>query len=130
MRDLEHVRRSSESSKAREVRLQAIRSHHQSTRACTIPILTPVTGEEQRRIEQLSKDLEKFRSEIIVSLSNSCFSCHRLTYPQGGSYVTYETVEDFGYVHVVSPYWVKGKYHLMHVLTTYKLLKSLLYYLC
>ena len=23
----------------------------------------------------------------------------------------------FGYVHIVSPYWVKGKYHLMHVLT-------------
>ena len=38
--------------------------------------------------------MEKFRSEIIVSPSNSCFSCHRLTYPQGGSYVTYETVED------------------------------------
>ena len=50
-RDLEHVRRSSESSEAREVRLQAIRSHHQSTRACTTPVLTPpVTGEEQRRL--------------------------------------------------------------------------------
>ena len=95
MRDLEHVRRSSESSEAREVRLQAIRSHHQSTRACTTPVLTPtVSGEEQRRLHQLSKDLEKFRSEIIVSPSNSCFSCHRLTYLQGGSYVTYETVED------------------------------------
>ena len=23
-------------------------------------------------------------------------------------------VSVFGYVHVVSPYWVKGKYHLMH----------------
>ena len=54
----------------------------------------PVTGEEQRLLHQLSKDLEKFRSEIIVSPSNSCFSCHHLTYPQGGSYVTYETVED------------------------------------
>ena len=95
MRDLERVRRSSESSEAREVRLQALRIHNQSTRACTIPVLTPpLTGEEQRRIVQLSKDLEKFRSEIIVSPSNSCFSCHRLTYPQGGSYVTYETVED------------------------------------
>ena len=95
MRDLEHVRRSSESSEGREVRLQAIRSHHQSTRACTTPVLTPpVSGEEQRRLHQLSKDLEKFRSEIIVSPSNSCFSCHRLTYPQGGSYVTYEAVED------------------------------------
>ena len=73
----------------------ALRTHNQSTRACTTPVLTPpVTGEEQRRLDQLSKDLEKFRSEIIVSRSNSCFSCHRLTYPQGGSYVTYETVED------------------------------------
>ena len=88
MCDLEHVRRSSESSEAREVRLQAIRTH-QSTRACTTPVLTPpLTGEEQRRIVQLSKDLVKFRSEIIVSPSNSCFSCHRLTYPQGGSYLT------------------------------------------
>ena len=95
MRDLEHVRRISESSEGREVRLQTIRSHHQSTRACTTPVLTPpVSGEEQRRLHQLSKDLDKFRSEIIVSPSNSCFSCHRLTYPQGGSYVTYETVED------------------------------------
>ena len=95
MRDLERIRKSSESSEARDVRLQALRIHNQSTRACTTPVLTPpVTGEEQRRIEQLSKDLEKFRSEIIVSPSNSCFSCHRLTYPQGGSYVTYETVED------------------------------------
>ena len=88
------IRRSSESSEAREVRLQALRTHYQSIRACTIPVLIPVTGEEQRRLHQLSKDLEKFRSEIIVSRSNSCFSCHRLTYPQGGSYVTYETVED------------------------------------
>ena len=32
--------------------------------------------------------------QIIVSPSNSCFSCHRLTYPQGGSYVTYETAEE------------------------------------
>ena len=95
MSDRAYVRRSSESSEARDVRLQAIRSHHQSTRACTTPVLTPpVSGEEQRRLHQLSKDLEKFRSEIIVSPSNSCFSCHRLTYPQGGSYVTYETVED------------------------------------
>ena len=92
MRDLQRVRRSSESSEAREVRLQALRIHIQSTRACTTPVLTPpLTGEEQRRIVQLSKDLEKFRSEIIVSPSNSCFSCHRLTYLQGGSY---ETVED------------------------------------
>ena len=95
MRDLQRVRRSSESSEAREVRLQALRIHNQSTRACTTPVPTPpLIGEEQRRIVQLSKDLEKFRSEIIVSPSNSCFSCHRLTYPQGGSYVTYETVED------------------------------------
>ena len=95
MHDLEHVRRSSESSEVREVRLQALRIHNQSTRACTTPVLTPpLTGEEQRRIVQLSKDLEKFRSEIIVSPSNSCFSCHRLTYPHGGSYMTYETVED------------------------------------
>ena len=92
MRDLQRVCRSSESSEAREVRLQALRIHNQSTRACTTPVLTPpLTGEEQRRIVQLSKDLEKFRSEIIVSPSNSCFSCHRLTYLQGGSY---ETVED------------------------------------
>ena len=152
MRDLERVRRSSESSEAREVRLQALRIHNQSRRACTTPVLTPpVTGEEQRRIVQLSKDLEKFRSEIIVSPSNSCFSCHRLTYPQGGSYVTYETVEDLIaplYSHPTTIplpdvpegecVWLctrcqsilgKGKYHLMHVLTTYKLLKSLLYYL-
>ena len=91
MRDLEHVRRSSESSEAREVHLQAIRSHHQSTRACTTPVFTPpVSGEEQSQLHQLhvSKDLEKFRSDIVVSLSNSYFSCHRLTYPQGGSYVT------------------------------------------
>ena len=43
-----NIRRSSESSEAREVRLQAIRSQHQS---CTTPVLTPpVTGEEQRRL--------------------------------------------------------------------------------
>ena len=95
MSDRAYVRRSSESSEAREVRLQTLRIHNQSTRACTTPVLTPpVSGEEQRRLHQLSQDLEKFRSEIIVSPSNSCFSCHRLTYPQGGSYVTYETVED------------------------------------
>ena len=94
MSDRAYVHRSSESSEAREVRLQALRTH-QFTRACTTPVLTPpVSGEEQRRLHQLSKDLEKFRSEIIASPSNSCFSCHRLTYPQGGSYVTYETVED------------------------------------
>ena len=81
MRNLERVRRSSESSEAREVRLQALRTHNQSTRACTTPVLTPpVTGEEQRRLHQLCKDLEKFRSEIIVNPSNSCFLCHRLTY--------------------------------------------------
>ena len=45
MHDLEHVRRSSELFEAREVCLQAIRSHHQSTGACTIPIPTPATGE-------------------------------------------------------------------------------------
>ena len=68
MSDRAYVRRSSESSEAREVHLQPIRSHHQSTRACTTPVLTPpVTGDEQRRLHQLSKDLEKFRSEIIVS---------------------------------------------------------------
>ena len=61
------------------------------------------------------------------------------------SYVTYETVEDLitslyshpttkplanvsegecvGYVHIVSPYWVKGKYQIMHVFTTYKFFK-------
>ena len=59
------IRRSSESSEAREVRLQALRTHYQSIRACTTPVLTPpVSGEEQRRLHQLSKDLEKFRSEI------------------------------------------------------------------
>ena len=98
------------------------------------------------------KDSEKFRSEIIVSPTNSCFSCHRLTYPEGGWYVTYETVEDFIaplYSHpttILLPdvpegecVWLcthcqfivgKGKVPFMHVLTTYKLLKSLLYYLC
>ena len=76
MRDLERVRRSNESSEAREVCLQALKIHNQSTRACTTPVLTPpVSGEEQRRLQQLSQDLEKFRSEIIVSPSNSCFSC-------------------------------------------------------
>ena len=95
MRQQVAIRRSSESSEAREVRLLALRTHYQSIRACTTSVLTPpVSGEEQRRLHQLSQDLEKFRSEIIVSPSNSCFSCHRLTYPQGGSYVTYETVED------------------------------------
>ena len=94
MSDCAYVRRSSESSEAREVRLQALRTH-QSSKACTTPVLTPpVSGEEQRRLHQLSQDLEKFRSEIIVSPSNFCFSCHRLTYSQGGSFVTYETVED------------------------------------
>ena len=89
------VRKTSESSEARDVHLQAIRSHHQSTRACTTPVLTPpVIGEEQRRLHYLSKELEIFRSEIIVSHINSCFSCHRLTYPQGWLHVTYETVED------------------------------------
>ena len=97
MRALEHVPSSSESSEAREARLQAIKSH-QSTRACTTPVLIPpVSCEEQRRFHQLSKDLKKVRSEIITS--NSCFSCHCLTYHQGGSYVTNETVEDH-YTHI------------------------------
>ena len=68
---------------------------YQSIRVGTTPVHTPVTDEQQRRIEQLSTDLEKFRSEDIVSPINSCFLCHHLTYiPPRRIYVTYETVED------------------------------------
>ena len=38
----------------REVHQQALKTHHQSIRACTTPVLIQVTGEEQRRFDQLS----------------------------------------------------------------------------
>ena len=152
MRQQGAIHRSNESSEAREICLQALRTHYQSTRACTTPVLIPpVSGEKQRRLHQLSQDLEKFRSEIIVSPSNSCFSCHRLTYPQGGSYVT-ETVEDLIeplYSHPTTIplpdvpegecVWLctrcqsilgKGKVPPYACTNNNKLLKSLLYYLC
>ena len=68
MCDCALVSRSIESSEGRDIRQQAL-------------------GEEQRRLDQLSKDSEKFRSGIIVSSTNS--------YPYGRMHVTCcETVED------------------------------------
>ena len=50
MRDLECVYRNSESSEAREVPLQTLRTHYQFIRGCTTstPVLATITGEEQR----------------------------------------------------------------------------------
>ena len=48
MRNLECVHGSSKSSEVREFPLQTLRTHYQFIRACTTPVLAPVSGEEQK----------------------------------------------------------------------------------